>query len=66
MSSDSAAPTSPAHLTVVDATPPLPAPPGDGPDLSWTLVRLRALAKERGIVGYSRLDKQRLVEALRG
>jgi|GEM_PF-2965279 len=36
-----------------------------GPDESWTVARLRAEARARGIVGYSRLTKAQILEALR-
>lgn len=41
-------------------TPPLPAPEPAAP----TLVELRRRAKERGVAGYSRLNKAALIAAL--
>jgi hypothetical protein len=35
-----------------------------GPDDSWTVVRLRASAREAGVVGASRMSKAALLEAL--
>ncbi len=48
------------------ASPP-PAPsPASQPDDSWTVVDLRAEAKRRGLVGYSRKSKAQLLAELRG
>jgi len=35
------------------------------PDESWTVTRLRAEARARGVVGYSRLTKAQILQALR-
>ena len=32
------------------------------PDSTWTVVALRARARERGLPGYSRLSKEQLIE----
>ena len=46
-------------------TPPLPEEPAaDVPSDEWTLVRLRAEARRRGLTGTSNLSKARLVERL--
>jgi hypothetical protein len=57
-----------AEPTVVkdELTPPLPEQPTDGePNESWTLVRLRQEAKQRGLTGTSNLPKAALLERLR-
>ena len=49
------------------ATPtPAPTPTGraTGPDDSWTVTRLRAEARARGVVGYSRKTKAQLIADL--
>lgn len=49
-----------------DLTPPLPEEPADdGPNETWTLLRLRAEAKRRGLTGTSNLPKAALLERLR-
>ncbi|MGJ9411234.1 hypothetical protein ACHAAC_00855 [Aeromicrobium sp. CF4.19] len=47
---------------------PVPPPGGSsgGPSGSWTVVRLRAAAQERGVAGASRMTKAQLVAALEG
>ena len=46
-------------------TPPLPQASDGGPDESWTLVRLRAEARSRGLKGVSSLNKSALLQRLR-
>jgi hypothetical protein len=47
------------------ATPETPAA-STAPDDSWTVTRLRAEARSRGIAGYSRKSKEQLLLELRG
>lgn len=48
-------------------TPPLPhADSEDEPSEAWTVVRLRALARKRGVSGSANKNKAELIEALRG
>lgn len=54
----------------VDREPPaqrgdLPVEDPSVPDASWTVARLRVAARERGVVGASRLTKAALLDALR-
>jgi hypothetical protein len=42
-----------------------PAPKPAEPSLAWTVVALRAHARAAGIVGYSRMKKDELLEGLR-
>lgn len=51
-------------MAPVDAS--APAPRAAGPDESWTVARLRAEAKARGLTGYSRKTKAELLADLRG
>jgi hypothetical protein len=48
------------------AAPPRAPGPASRPDDSWTVVDLRAEAKRRGMVGYSRMSKAQLLAELRG
>lgn len=49
-----------------DLTPPLPEEPADDqPNESWTLLKLRAEARSRGLTGTSNLPKAALLERLR-
>lgn len=41
------------------------APASPSPDASWTVTRLRAAARAKGVVGYSRKSKDQLLAALR-
>ena len=53
-------------VTAAELTPPLPEDPAaDEPNESWTLLKLRAAAKERGLTGTSNLPKAALLERLR-
>lgn len=53
-------------VTATELTPPLPEQPADDePSESWTLLRLRQAAKERGLTGTSNLPKAALLERLR-
>ena len=61
---DASAADEPA-LVPTEATPPLPAAAADDrPSESWTLVRLRQEAKNRGLTGTSNLSKSALVARL--
>jgi hypothetical protein len=51
--------------TETAATPETPAA-STAPDDSWTVTRLRAEARSRGIAGYSRKSKEQLLLELRG
>jgi hypothetical protein len=55
-------------VTSAPATEPatLAANPNGGPDDSWTVTRLRAEARARGVSGYSRKTKVQLLDDLRG
>lgn len=58
-----ATPTAPT----VSATPSVPVGASTSsvtPDATWTITRLRAAARERKVVGYSRKTKAELLEAL--
>jgi hypothetical protein len=53
-------------VTGTELTPPLPEQPADDePSESWTLLRLRAEAKRRGLTGTSNLPKAALLSRLR-
>jgi hypothetical protein len=53
-------------VTTSELTPPLPDTPADDqPSESWTLLRLRAAAKSRGLTGTSNLPKAALLDRLR-
>ncbi|MBC7760773.1 MAG: hypothetical protein H7201_03040 [Candidatus Saccharibacteria bacterium] len=56
------APATKAPATRVRRTP---APKPAEPSLAWTVVALRAHARAAGIVGYSRMKKDELLEGLR-
>jgi hypothetical protein len=62
-----AAPPAPV-VEPVEATGGVPeaaAVPGAAPDDSWTVTRLRAQARARGVAGYSRKTKVQLLADLR-
>ncbi len=48
------------------ATPATSAAVAPGPDETWTVIELRAAARERGIAGYSRKSKAELLALLQG
>ncbi|MCW2752232.1 MAG: hypothetical protein JWR83_3342 [Aeromicrobium sp.] len=50
---------------VVDHAPAAAKRLIDRPDETWTVTRLRSLAREQGIAGYSRLPKDKLLAALK-
>lgn len=53
-------------VTTSELTPPLPEQAAaDTPSESWTLLKLRAEAKRRGLTGTSNLPKAKLLERLR-
>ena len=54
--------TKPAAPTPVA---PTPTAGSDLPDESWTVTRLRATARARGVAGYSRMSKADLIDALK-
>jgi hypothetical protein len=52
-------------VTTTELTPPLPEEPADDqPSESWTLLKLRAEAKRRGLTGTSNLPKAALLKRL--
>ena len=54
-------------VTTSELTPPLPEQPdAEEPNESWTLLRLRQAAKDRGLTGTSNLPKAALLQRLRG
>ena len=56
-----------AEVPVDHAQPGRRDPGIDGsPDASWTVVRLRSAARERGLAGASRMTKSQLLQALAG
>jgi len=48
----------------IDHVPAVVSPYVDTPDDTWTVARLRSMAREQGIVNYSRLRKDQLLGAL--
>lgn len=61
--------TPPSRALGVDLDPATPATPAAtattaGPDASWTVARLRAEARERGLTGLSGKPKAELLKAL--
>jgi hypothetical protein len=58
------APTPPTAAVVEPTSDPQPVP-GAAPDESWTVTRLRAEARARGVAGYSRKTKVQLIAELR-
>jgi peptidoglycan hydrolase CwlO-like protein len=57
-----------ARSAVTPAVPDAgtPAAPSSTPDETWTVTRLRAEARARGVAGYSRRTKLQLLDDLRG
>ena len=49
---------------VVDHAPPAPKLYTDKPDETWTVTRLRSMAREQGVAGYSRMPKDKLLATL--
>ena len=62
-STESGSPEKPAEADRSDETSEQPAE--ETPTSDWTLVRLRALARERSVRGYSGMSKARLLDVLK-
>ena len=53
-----------ARETAVDHVAAVPKLYTDRPDETWTVTRLRSMAREQGVVGYSRMPKDKLLASL--
>lgn len=53
-----------AREIAVDHVPAVAKPYVDRPDETWTVTRLRSMAREQGVVGYSRMPKDKLLASL--
>lgn len=53
-----------ARESAVDHVPAAAKLYVDRPDETWTVTRLRSMAREQGVVGYSRMPKDKLLASL--
>jgi ElaB/YqjD/DUF883 family membrane-anchored ribosome-binding protein len=53
-----------ARDVAVDHAPSVPKLYTDKPDETWTVTRLRSMAREQGVAGYSRMPKDKLLATL--
>ncbi len=53
-----------AREVAVDHAPAAVKPYLDRPDATWTVTRLRSMAREQGVAGYSRMPKDKLLASL--
>jgi outer membrane murein-binding lipoprotein Lpp len=53
-----------AREIAIDHAPAAAKPYLDRPDTTWTVTRLRSMAREQGVAGYSRMPKDKLLASL--